>query len=115
MKIAYLLFITLCFTQHLAKASNTQDNSELYQSRVLEVLEKRKVNMIKKLAAKVDSSYEEIVKNMVFKLNDNEILVFGHIDGSYGVCEIKGEIKIIETSVAGKCITADKRVSIIWP
>jgi hypothetical protein len=115
MKIVYLLFITLFFTQHLAKASNTQDNSDLYQSRVLQVLDKRKVNMIKKLAAKVDSPYEEIIKNMNFKLNDNKMLVFGHIVGSYGVCEINGEISVIETSVAGKCITADQRVSIIWP
>lgn len=96
-------------------ASQNPDNDELYQKRVAEVLEKRKVNMIKKISTKIGTKYDEVEKNISFQSQNDEMNVIGHVNGNYGVCEITGTIKVLETSVSGKCITEDHRISIIWP
>ena len=112
MKFIAFLLLSLLIQTNVALSS---DNQELYLKRVSEVLENRKYTMIKKIASKIGVNDEEVEKNMTFKLENNEINVIGHVNGSYGVCEITGKIMITETAVAGKCINEQQRVSIIWP
>ena len=109
------LSLTISLTTLSAFASQNLDNYDLYKPRVAEVLEKRKIDMIKKISSKIGTKYDEIEKNMVFQPENDEIKVMGHVTGNYGVCEITGAIKVLETSVSGKCITKDHRISIIWP
>ena len=108
------LFILLLTSLNL-NANAFAGNRDLFNERVQGVLDTRKTVMIKKLASKINSSYEEIEKNTTFTKSEKEIEVLGHILGSYGVCEIKGKISITETSVAGKCISENQKITIIWP
>ena len=61
------------------------------------------------------TKYDEVEKSISFQSQNNEMNVIGHVNGNYGVYEITGTIKVLETSVSGKCITEDHRISIIWP
>ena len=108
------LIILLLTTMNI-NANPMEKNEDLYNERVKEVLNIRKKSMIKKLAIKINSSDEEIEKNTTFTRTEKNIEVLGHILGSYGVCEITGTISITETSVAGKCISENQKVTIIWP
>tara|TARA_B100000886_G_C20268866_1_gene426156 strand:- start:62 stop:352 length:291 start_codon:yes stop_codon:yes gene_type:complete len=95
--------------------SNTQSNEELYRTRVNEVIEHRKKVMFKKIADKISANKEEIEENISFAEIENGVSVLGFVTGRMGVCELTGTIKVTETAVAGKCISADRQVKIIWP
>ena len=102
-----VLFSTTAFSEN--------SNRSLFKQKVLEVLSAKKVKMIKKLAEKVNTTPEEVTKNLQTELNgdQSEYKVKGHINGIYGVCEISGTMAIIETSVSGNCIANDLKVTII--
>lgn len=91
------------------------DNEQLFRERVHKVLENRKSTIIKKISAKIHTKEEDVEKNIQFILNSDEIKAIGHVNGILGVCEISGNITIIETAIVGNCIDDNGKVSIIWP
>lgn len=109
-------FLILSLTFTFSTFATIKDgNEDLFHKRQQKVLELRKENVLKKIATKINTSYEEVEKNLTFTDENNQISVIGHVNGDHGVCEITGMINLIETSVSGKCISETNKVTIIWP
>jgi len=109
------IILTYVLGALLLQSAFANSNQQMFERRVLNVLENRKATMVKKISIKINSKEEEVKNNINFVLDGDVLKVLGHVNGSYGICEITGEISIIETSVVGKCISDTNRVSIIWP
>ena len=115
MSIKLILFTTLLLLSSSPVLSISSANESLFRERVKEVLRLRKEKMLNNVAKKINTSYEDVKKNISFESNNDEYSILGHVLGTYGVCEIKGKITITETQVAGRCISKDNKISIIWP
>ena len=115
MKLIISLTLILITNSSFSYSELNEENKELFEQRVHEVLELKKVSMLKKIATKINTNYEQVEKNISFTKEEKELIILGHVTGSYGICELSGKINIIETSIVGKCISDDHKVSIIWP
>ena len=102
--------ILICFLILLPTLSQASP-SEVFYQRKKDVLEKRKTNLITKVAKKLKISERAAYKDIQFKLQNDLIVVSGFIEGYLGLCKVSGNLSLENSQTKFICISSNSNVT----
>ena len=85
--------------------------SEVFNQRREEVLEKRKISLIKKVAKKLKISERVAYRDLRFTLEKDLIIISGFIEGYLGACKASGRLSLEESQTKFVCISPRSNVT----
>ena len=85
--------------------------SEVFNQRRKEVLEKRKMSIIKKVSEKLKIPDRVASRDLRFKRQNDSLTVSGFVEGYLGACKASGKISLESSQTKFVCISPNSKVT----